>query len=87
MMKSKFNIKVNRHDKIDSDFEKFHSKLTNVTKCEDGSVKDLYLNFVQKNSDENEFLYLPLKIIQNLGESIENGSFFSKNFFIRKEIW
>jgi hypothetical protein len=40
-----------------------------------------------KYSDKSEYLNLPFKIIQKLGESIENGYYFSKNVFIRKEIW
>ena len=41
----------------------------------------------KKTNDENEFIFLPIKILNKLGESIEQGSFFSKNFYIRKEIW
>jgi hypothetical protein len=41
----------------------------------------------KKTNDESEFLLMPLKILQMLGESIEKGAFLTKSFFVRKEIW
>lgn len=64
--------------------KKPNNQTTNINK----NIKELYLNFVSsKYSDKSEYLNLPFKIIQKLGESIENGFYFSKNIFIRKEIW
>jgi len=71
-------------------FEKNEIKLEKRSpKKSDGeSIRESYTSFVQKNSsDETEFLFLPLKIVQKLGESIEHGWYFSKNIYIRKEVW
>lgn len=52
------------------------------------NIKDLYNSFITtKFSDKTEYLNLPYKILYKLGESIENGFYFSKNIYIRKEIW
>jgi len=52
------------------------------------NIKDLYNNFIStKFSDKTEYLNLPYTILSKLGESIENGFYFSKNIFIRKEVW
>jgi hypothetical protein len=63
--------------------EKKDSKIKDIS-----GVRDLFSNFMaQRNNNENDFLFLPLKILQKLADSIETGVYFSSCLYIRKEIW
>jgi len=43
-----------------------------------GSIRDL---------TPHELCFFPFKILSRIGESFENGTYFSPSIFIRKEIW
>ncbi len=52
------------------------------------SIKDIFNQFMNKNHiDSDEYFNLPFKLLRKLGDSIQNGTYFSKSFFVRKEIW
>jgi hypothetical protein len=52
------------------------------------SIKDIFSQFMNKNHiDSEEYFTLPFKLLRKLGDSIQSGTYFSKNFFIRKELW
>jgi hypothetical protein len=52
------------------------------------SIKDTFDQFLNKNHiNSEEYFSLPFKLLQKIGDSIHTGTYFSKNFFIRKEIW
>lgn len=55
----------------------------------ESTLNDLVDNFIQGEikGEKYEKELFPLKVMQTLGNSIENGIFLSKNLFIRKEIW
>ena len=54
------------------------------TFVEGTAIKDIF--FSLKNSDTDHTL-LPIKILQKIGEYIDTGFYFSKNLFVRREIW
>jgi hypothetical protein len=41
----------------------------------------------KNNFAEIDFYFLPLKILQKIGDYMETGFYFSKNFYVRKEVW
>jgi hypothetical protein len=52
------------------------------------ALKDIYTQFIyNKNKSEFDIVMLPFKILHKISEYLENGFYFSKNFFVRKEIW
>jgi hypothetical protein len=55
----------------------------------ENTLNNLVDNFIQGDVKglKYEKELFPLKIMENIGKSIENGVFLSKNLFIRKEIW
>ena len=79
------------NDKISSEFKGILNE-ANKKYNESETIKT-FVNMEQANKKggvgnlETSYLFLPIKILQKLGESIENGVYFSKSFFIRKEIW
>lgn len=83
-MKSKWDCINYRNAKILEDFKEYKE----THEYTHDSLKDTFMTFIEKSKINNEeYFNLPFKLLRKIGDSIQSGTYFSKNFFIRKEIW